>query len=166
MTQLAPSDLARFEMAQLHFKEERLPAAASELGCISPDALENHPDLLEFRWELSARNGDWKAALRLAQTLCQSFPEKDSSWLYHACSLNELNRTSEAWDVLILAAEKFPHVPGIAYNLACCACKLGRIPEAGDWLARTMETGGRVEVKLMALNDPDLAPLWPELCRA
>jgi predicted Zn-dependent protease len=165
MTQLAPSDLAHFETAQFHFKEERLSEAASELGHISPYALANHPDLLEFRWELSARNGDWNAALHLAQTLCHSFPEKDSSWLYHACSLNELNRIPEAWDVLICAAEKFPHVPGIAYNLACCGCKLGLIPEAGSWLAKTMETGGRIETKLMALNDSDLAPLWPELCR-
>jgi len=52
-------------------------------------------------------------------------------------------------------AAKFPDHPTIAYNLACYACQLGNIPRAREFLAPAA-------TKLMALNDPDLCPLWTE----
>jgi hypothetical protein len=71
-----------------------------------------------------------------------------------------LNRVQEAWDTLLPIAEKFPHVPAVAYDLACYACRLGRLAEAREWLGRVFEGTDGNRWKLMALDDPDLEPLW------
>lgn len=48
------------------------------------------------------------------------------------------------------------------YNLACYACVLGRVEDARRLLERAIELSGKHgdEVKLQALDDPDLARLW------
>jgi hypothetical protein len=48
----------------------------------------------------------------------------------------------------------------IPYNLACYAAQLGDLVAAGDWLAQAFKLGNAKEIKLQALEDPDLAPLW------
>lgn len=72
-----------------------------------------------------------------------------------------------AWDALLPAAEKFPDVHVIPFNLACYACQMGRLPEARDWLKRALEIAGKARnqkrVRLRALDEPDLEPLWKEL---
>jgi hypothetical protein len=44
--------------------------------------------------------------------------------------------------------------------MARYACQLGEIEEARAFLARAVELGDPGKVKLMALEDPDLAPLF------
>jgi hypothetical protein len=58
------------------------------------------------------------------------------------------------------AAEKFPNEWQIHYNMACYACQLGEIEEARALLARAVELGDADKMKLMALDDPDLAPMF------
>jgi len=55
---------------------------------------------------------------------------------------------------------QFPNEPTIPYNLACYTCQLGRRAEAEGWLARAFALGNSKEIKLQAMDDPDLAPLW------
>jgi hypothetical protein len=44
---------------------------------------------------------------------------------------------------------------------------MGRLPEARDWLKRALEIAGKARnqkrVRLRALDEPDLEPLWKEL---
>jgi hypothetical protein len=65
--------------------------------------------------------------------------------------------------VLLPVVDKFPKEYIIRYNLACYACQLGNLEEARHWLKKAIEMADPKEVKLMALNDPDLKPLWKEL---
>jgi hypothetical protein len=55
----------------------------------------------------------------------------------------------------------------IPYNLACYAAQMKRLDGARDWwgkaLAIAKTTGGFDEIRLMALDDPDLEPLWHEI---
>ena len=51
----------------------------------------------------------------------------------------------------------------IAFNLACYACQLGRLEEAHAWLRKAMDFGDEKEIKLRALDDPDLEPLWANI---
>jgi hypothetical protein len=51
------------------------------------------------------------------------------------------------------------------YNLACYECKLGRLEQAKSWLEKAFELGDPKKIKLMALEDPDLEPLWREIGR-
>jgi hypothetical protein len=49
------------------------------------------------------------------------------------------------------------------YNLACYACQLGNLKEARQWLEKAFAIGDSKQLKLMALDDPDLEPLWREV---
>jgi hypothetical protein len=50
------------------------------------------------------------------------------------------------------------------YNLDCYACQLGRPDEAMQRLARAIDlnTAG-CDIRLEALDDPDLEPLWTQI---
>ncbi|MBM3835769.1 MAG: tetratricopeptide repeat protein [Verrucomicrobia bacterium] len=163
MKPLSPSDDVALQAAQEWLKKGQHAEAAAEIQKVSAEQ-QHHPDVLEARWEAYAQAGNWAAALEVSLTIRQHLPEAEVGWLYQACSLDELNRLPEAFDVLVSAFEKFPAVPAIPYNLACCTCRLGRLKEASSWLAQAAKVGGRAEVKLMALGDDDLAPLLDEIC--
>lgn len=47
-----------------------------------------------------------------------------------------------------------------AYNLARAACQVGRLKEAYASLQRAIELAGREDIRLTALNDATLEPLW------
>ena len=78
-----------------------------------------------------------------------------------------MNRFEEAREVLLPVVGKFPHVPAIFYDLACYACRLGNLPEARQWLARAFTVAEELRygerTRLLALDDPDLEPLWKEI---
>lgn len=59
--------------------------------------------------------------------------------------------------------ENFPDDPTIRYNLACYECQLGRLEQAKSWLKTAFKLGGAKQFKLMALEDPDLEPLWKDI---
>jgi hypothetical protein len=50
-----------------------------------------------------------------------------------------------------------------AYNLACYACKTGKLAEARRWLRKSMDVAGVDAVKTIALRDSDLELLWQEI---
>ena len=72
--------------------------------------------------------------------------------------MHELKRTREAFEQLAPAADKFPGVWTIPYNLACYCTQLGLLAEARNWLKRALAIDERV-VKKAACEDPDLKPL-------
>ena len=77
--------------------------------------------------------------------------------------LHELKRTEEARDNLLRAVDKFPEDPIMRYNLACHECQSGRLEQARNWLGKAFELGDARKLKLMALDDPDLEPLWRDI---
>jgi len=52
------------------------------------------------------------------------------------------------------------------YNLACYECLLGHLQEAMSWFQAACEIGDGNKLKLMALEDPDLEPLWKDISPA
>ena len=58
---------------------------------------------------------------------------------------------------------RFPDQTTILYHLAVYGCHLGRLREAGKWLERAFEIGDAKQIKLKALHDPDLEPIWVEI---
>jgi len=92
-------------------------------------------------------------------------PDGSSGWLHRAYALRRVSDggLAQAWDALLPAAKKFPAEPIIAYNLSCYACQLQQLDIARHWLRRAVETSGKVDIKKMALTDPDLQALWPEI---
>ena len=62
--------------------------------------------------------------------------------------------------VLDEAAKLFPGDSMIQYNLACYCAQLGQLDAAKEHLGKSYELGDAKQIKLMALDDEDLKPLW------
>ena len=119
-----------------------------------------HPLALLTRWDIYAQLEHWEFAYTIAQGLVAMLPEEPVGWINRAFALHRLQRTREAWDKLRPAADKFPNNLTISYNLACYACQLGSFDEASRWLKKAMKLADPNKVQLVALDDPDLKPLW------
>jgi tetratricopeptide (TPR) repeat protein len=164
MQRLEPPD-THYLSAAAGWLELGLPAEAeAELGNISAGQ-RSHPDVLEVRWVLFAQTKRWAAALEIARDLLQRAPNRSSGWLHNAYSLRRVAEggLKQAWDALLPAFEKFPTEPTIPYNLSCYACQMQQIEEARNWLFRALLIGDKEKIKRMALDDPDLKPLWDEI---
>jgi tetratricopeptide (TPR) repeat protein len=70
----------------------------------------------------------------------------------------ELGCIEEAFQTLLEAVNRFPSDEIVLYDLACLCCMLDRAEEARNWLSKAIEIGGE-EIKMKALNDPDLEPI-------
>ncbi len=57
----------------------------------------------------------------------------------------------------------FPKESLIPYNLACYECQAGNLKAAWNWLEKAFDAGDAKRFKLMALEDPDLEPLWVQI---
>jgi predicted Zn-dependent protease len=139
-----------------------LNEARVELGKIKGRQRE-HPDVVEVRWQISARESNWPECVQLAEKVISKAPLRPVGYIHKAFALHELGQTQEAWDFLFPLAEKFPEEVTIKYNLACYAAQLSRLWEAEQWLKLAFTVGQKEELRSMALEDPDLKPLWPKI---
>jgi Flp pilus assembly protein TadD len=62
--------------------------------------------------------------------------------------------------VLLEAAKLFPEDGMIQYNLAYYCAQLGQLDAAQEHLGKSCHLGDAKQIKLMALDDEDLKPLW------
>jgi len=138
--------------------------AKAELAKISSDNA-HHPDVLEISWRVFAEQNNWEAALGVARSLVQHYPQNANGWLHQAYSLRRTpdGGLAAAWEALLPAADGFPQEPTIPYNLACYSCQLGNMEEARKWFRIALDRGDKSRLKWMALNDGDLKPLWEEI---
>jgi predicted Zn-dependent protease len=164
MRKLEPPDTHYFFAAIGWLELGNLTEAKAELAQISP-AQQEHPDVLEVRWSISAEAKHWEEGLQAAQALLRHAPERSSGWLHQAYALRRVpdGGVQKAWDALLPAFDKFPKEPTIPFNLSCYACQLRQLDAARDWLKRAVAIGGKRKIKQMALQDSDLEPLWDEI---
>lgn len=162
MEPLTRPDILHLEAAQGWLGLGNWHEANEELDQIAP-RMRAHPDVLCVRYEVYAAAGKWEMAAEIARAISELVPHDPFGWVHFAYSLHVLKRTKEAWNVLLPVADKFPGIPTIPYNLACYACQLGNLKDASEWLKKAIETGSKRDIKLMALDDPDLRPLWDRI---
>jgi len=141
-----------------------LAEAKAELAQIS-EPHQQHPDVIELRWDIAAMEKDWQQALETARVLLQAAPERCSGWWRQAYALRRVpdGSTKKAWEALLPAFDKFPQESIISYNLSCYACQMGQLDAARVWFKRAMVIGGKQHIKAQALADSDLEPLWEEI---
>ena len=154
-------------MAAVGWLELGNPAEArAELAHIRP-AQQEHPDVLEVHWLVSAEQRKWDEGLRVAQSLLRRAPERSSGWLHQAYAMRRVPEggLQKAWEALLPAVHKFPKESTIPFNLSCYACQLQQLDAARDWLKRAVAVAGKKKIKAMALGDTDLQPLWDEIRR-
>ena len=137
-------------------------AANEELEQISPQ-LRAHPYVLEVRYKIYSKAKKWDGAVEIARTMAKSLPDKPWGSFHLAYALHELKRTQEAFDTVKPVVERFPKEWLMRYNLACYSCQLGNLKEAMLWLEKAIDLAGKKDIRLMALDDPDLEPLWTKI---
>jgi len=63
----------------------------------------------------------------------------------------------------LTAAGRFPEPWLVACNLACYCSQPGQWKDARNWVEKTFDLGDSKQVKLLALDDKDLEPLWTDI---
>ena len=162
---LQPPDSHHLQAAQGWVELGNHIEADAELDNIAAN-LRAHPDVLNVRWEIYAAAKKWEAALDIAAALIQLDPESPLGWVNRSYALHELKRTAEARDNLLRVVDKFPDTATMRYNMACYECQLGRLEQAKQWLGKAFALGDAEELKLAALDDRDLEPLWRQIGKA
>ena len=162
------------KLAQLkHPDPMHLSAAAGwiQLGDYDAanDELENiraewraHPDVLNLRWLIYSNDEQWDACLDIASAIVKMAPDRVWGWIHKAYALRRATGggIEKAKPVLLEAAKLFPDDDIIQYNLACYCAQLGQLDAAQEHLDKSYELGDAKQIKLMALDDDDLKPLW------
>ena len=135
--------------------------ANAELEKITPQ-LQDHPDVLELRWHVYAKEMKWEASVDVANAIIERAPDRSDGWIHRSFALHEMKRTQEAYDELLPAVANFPNVWTVPYNLACYTSMLHQFDEALKWLKRAMAVDQKT-VQLAAIEDEDFKPLWDSL---
>ena len=159
---LGPNDQRQLAAAEGWLELGNWAEANEELERITPE-MRAHPFVLRVRWGIYAKAEKWEMAVEVARCMTVMLPDNSFGYKHWAFALHELKRTKEAWGVLIPMADKFPEDPVISYNLACYACQLVNRKEAFQWLEKAIDLAGKKDIRLMALDDHDLEPLWPDI---
>ena len=123
----------------------------------------HHPDVLAVRLDVCAEQGRWQDMVRLAEMLIGVQSQAPAGWIQRSFALDQLERTGEALEKLVPAAERFPAEPMIPFNLACYASKLAQPRTAWEFFERALECGPAQLVRDLAALEPDLVGLWSYL---
>jgi len=104
-------------------------------------------------------------SLDIATAIVKQAPDRASGWIHRAYSLRRTKNggIEKAKKMLEDAAGLFPKEWLIPYNLACYCAQLGQLDEATKLLQTAYALGDEKQIKLMALDDEDLEPLWKGL---
>lgn len=158
---LTPPDSHHLSTAQGWLELGNHLEANAELEEISP-AMRVHPNVLEIRWEIYAKENRWEACVDIARAVMRTDPHRSFGWLHHSYALHVLKRTEPAYTHLLTVADKFPDDWHVPYNLACYCSQLGRIDEALEWFKKAVTIDGKV-VSREGIDDPDLKPMWDSM---
>lgn len=97
-----------------------------------------NPDYILVQSRLLIESKEWYTALDFCRRLIRMAPERPQGWIHQAYCLHELNRTREAFRMLLPAARRFPSNHLIAFNLACYCCHLEQFDAALRWTNRAL----------------------------
>jgi tetratricopeptide (TPR) repeat protein len=136
--------------------------ASAEFDSI-PEEHRDHPNVLAIQWRLCRATGNPEEAWHAAYKLCELVPHCAGAWICQADSLRELRGAQAAADLLLSVADRFPEEAVLSYNLACYLTQLGEWEPAWKSLRSAFDRDPENQLKVLAVQDPDLVPLWEKL---
>lgn len=131
--------------------------ARSELETIEACHLDSAPCAQAFL-RLNMEEKAWQPAADIAHRLCERVPDEPVFWVQHAYATRRCRNLDAASAILEEALRRFPDEAVIRYNLACYACKDGRLAAATDLLHEAIRLDRAF--RALACEDRDLEPLW------
>lgn len=134
--------------------------AADEVECIAPED-RIHPSVLALRYSIYSKLEKWTHAEVVARHLVKISPEDPGWWVNWAYATRRCQSIQEASQILLDAEKLHPHHATIQFNLGCYASRLGDPVEAKRRVASSISLDGRF--RALALDDPDLEPLWSKI---
>jgi lipopolysaccharide biosynthesis regulator YciM len=112
-----------------------------------------------LRLAMSGR--EWARAAEWARGLRDEHPDRAGYWIQLAYAERRARGLDTARPILQEALRLFPKEALIAFNLGCYECQLGNLAEARKLVNAAIEISPHC--RDMAIEDPDLEPLWHEL---
>jgi tetratricopeptide (TPR) repeat protein len=147
----------RISFAQGYLDLGLFEDAWNELEKLPPEGRTLEPVLL-LRTQIYVAAKKWEEAILVGRGCCERFPNQPLFFFWTAYSLHELKRTQEAKDCLLAAPAVFREEAIFNFNLGCYECQLGNLEKAGELIKKAIQLDRKYQA--LALDDPDLAPLW------
>ena len=132
--------------------------ADKELDEISPE-MRAHPDVLEIRWQIYAKEKRWPACEQIGHAIIEADPNRPSGWLKQAAALRQQGKFKDAYANLYVVFDDFPDNWHVPYDLARYSSLLGEFDEAKAWFKKAIAIEEKTVQKL-GIDDPDLKPMW------
>jgi len=122
---------------------------------------QTHPAVLQVRYAIYAKCGQWDMANEVAERVVSLLPEVAGTWinLAYATRRKTGGGIPDAKKILLAAQLKFSGDCLIPFNLACYCSQLREFDQAEQWLKKAAAINEKA-VRKMAADDPDLKPLW------
>lgn len=136
--------------------------AEQELQFLKPEN-RDLPQVRRLRYYAAVEK--WEILVETCESLCRDYPLISLCHVNLALCLFELVRTQEAFSQLAPGPDHYADKWVIPYNLACYRARSGQLSQAFSWLERASDLAGPEDIREMALDDPDLKPIW-EVIRA
>lgn len=115
-------------------------------------------EVLHLKSAIFMQMKKWTHLWETSKILVRFQPELAQHWIWHAYATRRVLNIEEAERILRAGLEKHPEAPMIHFNLACYCAQTGQLPAAREFLAEAIRIAP--ESRAMALDDPDLEPLW------
>ena len=127
--------------------------AETELAKVPlPDRLDK--EVLVMKVVVRQDAADWGRMQEPARILRKRFPEAAEWWIAEAYATRRSESIQAAREILIEGEERHENEPGIKFNLACYACRLGDSDTALRYLLAAIALDSKY--KEMAFADEDL----------
>ncbi len=160
---LSTEDLKHLTAAQGYVTLGMWLDANAELEEIDPE-VRHVPEVLEVRVEIFRALEKWELMQTVAKALAIHDPDEPQWTVLWAFATRRADSIEHARIILVNAIERRPNVAIFHYNLACYICQLGELKKAKVRLHRAFKLDPGMRV--MALDDDDLKPLWDAIAAA
>jgi tetratricopeptide (TPR) repeat protein len=158
-----PPDLAyekTLQAAQGYFQLEMWEDAWNELENLAPE-LRHYPQVILMRLLIFNNMERWEYAVLLGKGAVQQYPQFGPLYLATAHALSRFEGAAAARTMLLSGEDALKDEPAFHFMLACYDSQLGNLDLAKTALARAFEIDEKL--RLRALQDSDLKPLWESL---
>ena len=137
-----------------------LGEANDEIENLAPELKTSSP-VLGVRLEIYRAAEKWSLMEVVARELWKRHQDEPIYWNDLAWAILRTRSVNDAKNLLLNAVERFPTDATTHYNLGCFACQLSDFAEAKTRVGKAIELDAKF--KMLALDDPDLEPLWKRI---